>query len=447
MGLPSISGVGTGELQPLQGTNWRIDECRLSELDKFILRPRRIRILRIAANTLICMRKGRKSQLELANGQKSSRFRLILLGTLQCRITVKETWLEEKFGTYSVNVGTRLAVSKGCLPPFQPNRPSIRSLPMLLRNARLGLLAIIALVFLRFMVGFHFYMEGTAKVREGGFSSTGFLSSAKGPFAKSFQSMLPDFDGEIRLDTGKVRDKPDSKDDYKSGALKQAYDGFVAEASQVFRFTEEQASEAKKIVEDSRKLLVENYKTYASEIEEYKSGMPRVASLETDEMRTNVTSMRKQRDDIETKWRALAKPALADIDRITADFERRINELATEEQSTNDKKKIYVSFKLPSNSPIDVKLIDKILPIFDMSVGILLMLGLLTPIAAFAAGLFLASVVLTQFPGSHGSAPTYYQAIEMLACFFLAFSDAGRYAGLDFLPWSFWNRKRQRKKV
>ncbi len=358
---------------------------------------------------------------------------------------------------------------------------------MLLRNARLGFLAIIALVFLRFVVGFHFYMEGTAKVREGGFSSTGFLSSAKGPLAKTFQSMLPDFDGEIRLDTGKgkpeikdtpstndkpsIKDKPETgdnsepkdksepkskpgakektevrdKDDYKGGALKLAYNGFVAEASKVFKFTEEQEAEAKKVVEETRKLLVENYKSYAAEIEEYKSGMPRIALLENDVMRTNVASMRKQRDETEAKWKALARPALADIDKITAEFEKRINDIATEEQSTVEKRKIYVSFKLPGSSPVDVKLIDKIIPIFDMSVGILLMLGLLTPLAALAAGLFLASVVLTQFPGSHGSVPTYYQAIEMLACFFLAFSDAGRYAGLDFLPWSFWNRNRHRK--
>jgi uncharacterized membrane protein YphA (DoxX/SURF4 family) len=318
-------------------------------------------------------------------------------------------------------------------------------------------------------------MEGTAKVREGGFSSTGFLSSAKGPFAKTFQSMLPDFDGEIRLDTGKgkpeikdklatndkpvVKDKaetkgkPDAKDkteirdkdDYKGGALRLAYNGFVEEAANVFKFTEEQEAEAKKVVEETRKLLVENYKSYSAEIEEYKSGMPRIASLENDVMRTNVTSMRKQRDETEAKWRALVKPALTDIDKITAEFEKRINDIATDEQSMFEKKKIYISFKLPSSSPIDVKLIDKIIPIFDMSVGILLMLGLLTPLAALAAGLFLASVVLTQFPGSHGSVPTYYQAIEMIACFFVAFSDAGRYAGLDFLPWSFWNRNRNRR--
>ena len=128
---------------------------------------------------------------------------------------------------------------------------------MLVRNARLGYLAIIALVFLRFVIGFHFYMEGTTKVREGGFSSTGFLASAKGPLAKTFQSMVPDFDGSIRLDTGKDRDKPDSKDDYRAGALKQVYDGFIEDASRLYKFTEEQQKEAKQFVEEARKQLVD----------------------------------------------------------------------------------------------------------------------------------------------------------------------------------------------
>ena len=93
-----------------------------------------------------------------------------------------------------------------------------------------------------------------------------------------------------------------------------------------------------------------------------------------------------------------------------------------------------------SELTITVRQVDKIIPIFDMVVGILLLVGLLTPLAAIAAGVFLLSVVATQFPGAPGSQPTYYQAIEMLACFVVAFADAGRYAGLDFIPWSFWNR-------
>ena len=357
---------------------------------------------------------------------------------------VKETWLQERFGAYFVNGDFQFAVNHWYFAAT-PTESSFtfQSIPMLFRNARLGYLAIIALVCLRFVIGFHFYMEGTTKVREGGFSSTGFLASAKGPFAKTFQSMVPDFDGRIRLDTGKEKDKSDSKDEYKQGLMKEAMDRFASEAKKLFNFTDEQDSEAKKIVEDCRKQLVKSYQSWKAEIEEYKSGLPRIAQLETDEMRTNVASLRRQRDDIESKWKGLVKSALWDIDKISEEFETRINGVATEEQRTVNDKKLYANFRLQESSPIDVKLIDKIIPIFDMSVGILLMLGLLTPLAALAAGIFLASVVLTQFPGSYGSVPTYYPAIEMLGCFFLAFSDAGRYAGLDFLPWSFWNRNKK----
>lgn len=296
---------------------------------------------------------------------------------------------------------------------------------MLLRNARLSIPAILALVFLRVVIGWHFYMEGTDKVKNGGFSSIGFLSSAKGPFAKNFHAMIPDYDGFIRLD--------DSQ-------LWAAYESHLEKAAGVFKFTDEQKSEAKDIATECRKKIKSILKESKANIEEYKSGADRIAKLENEPMRSKVAGMQRQRDDIESKWRGLVKPVLSDIDGITADFEKRINALATEAQIGKDK--LRADFHLPGAPPINVKLVDKIIPIFDMSVGILLILGLLTPLAGIAAGIFLASVVLTQFPGSHGSLPTYYQAIEMAGCFFLAFSDAGRYCGLDFLPWSFWNRNR-----
>jgi uncharacterized membrane protein YphA (DoxX/SURF4 family) len=297
---------------------------------------------------------------------------------------------------------------------------------MLLRKAQLSFLAVLALIALRVVVGWHFFMEGTDKVQKGGFSSTGFLSAAKGPLAKTFQAMVPDFDGSVRLDEEK---------------MKKAYETFASEAGALFKFTEDQTAETATIISATRKQLSAVYKEWKPQIDEYKNGVPRVALLENDPMRSNVSSMRKQRDEIETKWKGLVKQALYDIDKINDEFETAINALATDAQIEGGK--LAANFKLPGSPAIDVKLIDKIIPIFDMSVGILLILGLLTPVAGLAAGIFLASVVLTQFPGSYGSQPTYYQAIEMVSCFFLAFSDAGRYAGLDFIPWSFWNRNSQ----
>lgn len=297
---------------------------------------------------------------------------------------------------------------------------------MLLRKAHLSFLAILALIALRVVIGWHFFMEGTDKVQKGGFSSTGFLSAAKGPLSRTFHAMVPDFDGSVRLDEEK---------------MKKAYETFASEAGALYTFAEDQTAEAATIVSATRKRLNSVYKEWKPQIEEYKNGISRVANLENDPMRSNVSSMRKQRDEIEGKWKGLAKPALNDIDWINQEFETAINRLATEAQTDNGKR--VANFRLPGSPPIDVKLIDKIIPIFDMCVGILLIVGLLTPLAGLAAGIFLASVVLTQFPGSYGSQPTYYQAIEMVSCFFLAFSDAGRYAGLDFIPWSFWNRNSQ----
>ena len=61
---------------------------------------------------------------------------------------------------------------------------------MLFKKAKLTFPAILFLVLLRLVIGWHFFQEGAVKVKEG-FSSTPFLSAAKGPFAKQFQSMIP----------------------------------------------------------------------------------------------------------------------------------------------------------------------------------------------------------------------------------------------------------------
>ncbi|MCU0712352.1 MAG: DoxX family protein, partial [Pirellula sp.] len=186
--------------------------------------------------------------------------------------------------------------------------------------------------------------------------------------------------------------------------------------------------------------LNEFVEEWQPQIIEYLRGYQRIEKDRADDAKATVPGLRKQREEIESKWRAIAAPLLPQIDRVLDNYESGMNGLAPEPEKDQPKKS--VKFTLPGEGRVSVELVDKYLPIFDMVVGILLMLGLLTPIAGIAAGLFLLSVVLTQFPGSYGAQPTYYQAIEMVGCFVLAFADAGRYAGLDFLPWSFWNRNR-----
>ena len=70
-------------------------------------------------------------------------------------------------------------------------------------------------------------------------------------------------------------------------------------------------------------------------------------------------------------------------------------------------------------------------------VGVLLILGLFTPVASLAGAAFLAGVCITQWPGSAGAMPIYYQSIEMVAMLVLAGVGAGRFLGLDYFGYAF----------
>ncbi len=285
---------------------------------------------------------------------------------------------------------------------------------------RLNIFAIIALVLLRLGVGWHFFMEGAVKVRDGKFSSAGFLGGAKGPLADSYHSMITDYDGWIRLDAKKMN---------------ASFDAFASDLKTHYGLTDDQIKLVDKEVKRSKEALEGIYEQWAKDINDYKKGLNRVSALNRDAKYEEIASLRSQRDEIETKWRALPKPALSAIDAVTVQLEKSLNAVATPEQSASVKP---LSYSLPDSGPMSTKFVDKAIPIFDMVIGILLVIGLLTPIAALVAAGFLISVVLSQFPGYPGTQPTYFQAVEALACLVLAGTDAGRFAGLDYLSWSWW---------
>ncbi len=99
----------------------------------------------------------------------------------------------------------------------------------------------------------------------------------------------------------------------------------------------------------------------------------------------------------------------------------------------------------PAVGWLDTNTIDRIVPWFDTIVGALLILGLFTRIAALAGAGFLFSIILTQWPGSPGAQPVYYQTIEMLSMLVLAATAAGQFAGLDFVLYSVWSKFQETK--
>lgn len=290
--------------------------------------------------------------------------------------------------------------------------------------ARIGILGILALIALRVGIGWHFYMEGVAKVRGNDFSSVGFLNSAKGPLADQFQALIWDHDGKIRL---------------QEKFVVQQFSDAADRASAHFGLTGDQQKTLARVKSQTIDKLKEVYADAREDIYKYQEGEDRIHTMDSSKMWNEVASLRGQKEKIENDRLAAVRSTLASVDAIWNQYEGRLNGVAN---STQLKKAGFFYFNRPGEGLISTRFVDRFIPIFDMSIGILLILGLLTPVAALAGAIFLLSVVLSQMPGFPGTQPTYFQAVECLALIVLATTDAGRYAGLDFIPWAWWHRQK-----
>ena len=279
---------------------------------------------------------------------------------------------------------------------------------------RLGTLAVLSIVALRLMIGWHFFREGADKLVSGKFSSAGFMVIAKGPLTPLFHWFVWDLDGRVRLD--------------REGTL-EAWNQYREQVVAHFGFDAKQAAKAK----DAQKLREEQFTSLldenAEDIAKYFRGLERRDKYRGEASRTEVASLRDQLATIEMELTRDLKGWLTKIDAMWQGLEDDLNGLATPEQVARG----HLALGKPGRKLMDTIFIDQIIPTFDLVVGILLILGLFTRITSLAAAGFLAMIVATQWPGAPGAVPAHYQAIEMFGCLVLAAVGAGRFAGLDFL--------------
>ncbi|HTN75011.1 MAG TPA: DoxX family protein [Pirellulaceae bacterium] len=282
-----------------------------------------------------------------------------------------------------------------------------------------------ALIALRLAIGWHFFQEGSDKIHSGKFSSVGFLSNAKGPLKPSFENMIWDGDGYHRLNKDETLD---------------AWSAYKEDAIAHYGFDDKQIKTADQL----NKQYAEQFTWYlgsnAEDIDEYFLGLERrdkyrglaeeqtPADLSKARAMSEVPSLRGQLTKIEGELKKKRDGWLRAIDTIWSNYERDMNALATDEQRSEG------PIKIPrvGRRSLDSVAVDAIIPYFDLTIGILLILGLFTRVASICGALFLASVVLSQWPLAPDAGPSIYQAIEMFALLVLAGTAAGRFAGLDF---------------
>ncbi len=282
----------------------------------------------------------------------------------------------------------------------------------------LGLIGATMLVLLRVSIGWHFYTEGVDKRDAGNWTAKPFFANANGPFAGEFRTLVWDWDGTYRLNLG---------------WFKQTSAVFREQVKQHYGFDKEQSDAAQanyvNAVKQYEWVISEN----AADLEEYELGRERMERLNSSglekEVRDGVASLGGQREAIRREWQGKAAPALKQIDTIWENYEADQNKIATEDQRAS---RGFLKFIKPRTNRIDTSVIDRFVPYFDIVVGLCLLFGLLTPVAALAAAGFLGSVFLSQLPPSSGPSSTYYQLIESMACLVLAGTGAGRFAGIDY---------------
>lgn len=282
----------------------------------------------------------------------------------------------------------------------------------------LGLIGATMLVLLRVSIGLHFYTEGIDKRNAASWTATPFFANATGPLAGEFRKLVWDWDGTYRLNRGWF---------LQTSAV------FREQVKQHYGFDKEQSDAAQanyiNAVAQYDWVISEN----AADLEEYELGRERMERLNTSgrekEVRDGVASLGGQRETIRREWQGKAAPALKQIDTIWENYEADQNKIATEAQRAS---RGYMKFIKPRTNRIDTSVIDQLVPYFDIAVGLCLLFGFLTPVAALAAAGFLGSVFLSQLPPSSGPNSTYYQLVESMACLVLAGTGAGRFAGIDY---------------
>lgn len=335
-----------------------------------------------------------------------------------------------------------------------------------MRRFQIGFLAVAALVLLRLGLGCHFLYEGVWKIKNADeFSSEPFLTQAKGPLAGLFYAMVPDIDarGRLRLDAGEAGESAIL--DEIAARWKGIGDDFL-ELYRPAEGSEEQAAAHNALqgrVETTLTQFRTRLKKYldlnAEKIGAYFDALDR---FENDKERTHAAPFQKER-----RWNRmmlLRQEAAVWTANIEAQEEALKNDLARllkeDAFKALDDENKRLAGSPSSWNPLtwsQMELIDFAVTYGLTAIGICLMLGFCTPLAALGGAGFMCFVVMTQpaFPGIYPPDPAIVghallvnkDFVEMLALLVVACASAGRWGGLDFFLYRWYEARRRRKEL
>ena len=320
---------------------------------------------------------------------------------------------------------------------------------------------------LRLGLGCHFLYEGVWKIKHHDeFSARPFLTQAKGPVSDLFYLMVPDINARQRL-----RVDTDEKGDLVIlGEITKRWKGIGDDFLELYKPADENNEEAAKAhgklktrVETTLTQSKTRLKKYLSlnvdKIEAYFNALDR---FEQDEERKHKAPFQKER-----RWNRMmelrqeADVWIKNIESQETALENELFSLLKKDafKDINVKEKHLVDTSSSWN-PLtwdQMRFIDMAVTFGLTAIGLCLMLGFCTPLAALGGAGFMCFVVMTQpaFPGIYppdsaivGHALLVNKDfIEMLALLVTAFVSTGRWGGFDFFLYSWYEARRRRKEL
>jgi uncharacterized membrane protein YphA (DoxX/SURF4 family) len=263
------------------------------------------------------------------------------------------------------------------------------------------------------------------------FSSEAYNRNASGPFAKNFRSLIPDVDSREALNLDKLKDAWKAEMD-RVAAHYGFSDGQKAEAAKTLAAQEEDAGQWFKDPENR------------ANIRKYIDNLDNLERLDAkpSKMSYEVERYNDARKTLESDRKALVAP----IDSWSRTLRDSWTSLATAEQREKD------GPYQPAMT--EIQRADKITA-YGLSIcGLLLMLGLFTPLAALGSAGFLALFYLSMPPWPGLPVPPNSEGhyifvtknlIEFFACLVLASTPSGLWMGVDALLFGWIVRLRARR--
>jgi uncharacterized membrane protein YphA (DoxX/SURF4 family) len=324
---------------------------------------------------------------------------------------------------------------------------------------------VLALVALRAGIGWHFFQQGVEKYENPKFTSEPFLRQAKGPFAGFYRAMIPEFHGfDDAMDELLGDNQPEVKDvravladknnplNAWADRVKQDWGKYAAEADAKYEFKAKpkeekpdpaKAAEAKPVegkpadakpaegdaakAEEKLKSVIVDEKEEA-EFRAWLMDNPHEVAywhkLQRSKSGNEVPFERPRLSEQQAKVYAQRSKLKAEVTTIERELEADLYNVLSAERR--------VDHKPLASEVTTLAKFDKFLMYSLMAIGVCLMAGFLTRLAAFGGAFFLLSVVGTQPPWVMDALPAYEQAIEMLALLVIATTASGRWLGLDY---------------